>query len=86
MKDYEEDSAGGSTAPWDTYREDIPKVVLEKGVTSIGNHAFEGCTSLTPVILRAMANHNNDLQPPLSATFIRPLQQRAVYSCLLWQS
>ena len=39
MTDYE---AGG--APWGT---DVVKLVIEPGVTSIGNYAFYNCTKLT---------------------------------------
>ena len=35
--------------PWKGYRTSITSVVIESGVTSIGYHAFEGCTGLTSV-------------------------------------
>lgn len=35
--------------PWIGYRTSITSVVIESGVTSIGYHAFEGCTGLTSV-------------------------------------
>ena len=38
-------------APWYRFREDIKKVVIENGITSIGNYTFPECTSLISVIL-----------------------------------
>ena len=38
-------------APWYNNRGKIKKVVIEDGVTSIGNHAFELCPSLTSVTI-----------------------------------
>ena len=35
--------------PWKGYRTSITSVVIGSGVTSIGYHAFEGCTGLTSV-------------------------------------
>ena len=35
--------------PWKDYCEDITTVVIDDGVTSIGNAAFQGCTSLTSI-------------------------------------
>ena len=35
--------------PWADYRESILSVVLEDGITTIGNTAFMNCTSLTSV-------------------------------------
>ncbi len=35
--------------PWYLYKSDIKKVVVENGVTSIGDHAFYGCSSLTSI-------------------------------------
>ena len=42
MPDY--DSAG--SAPWYEYRESIQTITLPEGVTSIGDYAFSGCSSL----------------------------------------
>ena len=36
-----------STIPWATYSGQIKKVVIENGVTTIGNYAFNSCSSLT---------------------------------------
>ena len=43
MSDYAEDSA----APWDSHRSQIKQVTILAGVTSIGEGAFAGCSSLT---------------------------------------
>ena len=44
MADYD-----SSSQPWHNYRDDITSVVIESGVTSIGEQAFSGCklTSIT---------------------------------------
>lgn len=44
---------GGKRAPWYDYRTDIASVVIENGVTSIGNYAFNGCSSLSGVTIAA---------------------------------
>ncbi len=41
----------GSNIPWDGYRGKITKAVIENGVTSIGNYAFNSCSSLTSVVI-----------------------------------
>ena len=41
MTNYESD-----TRPWNAYRTDISSVIIEEGVTSIGNYAFSGCSGL----------------------------------------
>ena len=38
-------------APWYVYRATIKTVVIEKGVTRIGNSAFQNCTKLTSVTI-----------------------------------
>ena len=40
-----------TTASWGVYREQITLVVLEPGVTGIGEYAFRGCSSLTSVTI-----------------------------------
>ena len=40
---------GSDTAPWYKNQENIVNVVVTSGVTSIGNYAFWGCSSLTSV-------------------------------------
>ena len=54
IKDYSSDYQDGAyrtNAPWGTYWKEITAVVIESGVTSIGNCAFSGCSSLTSVMI-----------------------------------
>ena len=37
--------------PWSSQRNEIKKIVIENGVTNIGNYAFEGCVNLISVTL-----------------------------------
>ncbi len=39
------------TAPWAKHSADIKTVMIDEGVTNIGNSAFEGCSSLTSVTI-----------------------------------
>ena len=41
----------GSTMPWRRYRSSIDTIVIESGVTTVGNSAFSDCTELTSVSL-----------------------------------
>ncbi len=50
MADYEYDGeTGGVTSPWYAYKGNITSVVIENGITSIGNSAFESFANLTSV-------------------------------------
>ena len=49
MTDYNDPSE----RPWDSYAEDIVTIIIEKGVTSIGNRAFHYCDGLTSVTIPA---------------------------------
>lgn len=40
-----------SDIPWDSHRYNIVSVVIEDGVTSIGNEAFDCCVSLTSITI-----------------------------------
>ena len=40
-----------NNSSWNSYHEDIKTVVIDNGVTSIGDHAFEGCTSLANITI-----------------------------------
>lgn len=44
-------SSSSSRAPWYDYRSSIKSVVIEEGVTSIGNYAFNACSGLTSVTI-----------------------------------
>ncbi len=43
------DYSDGSAAPWYSLRENITSVVIESGVTGVGNNAFSDCTALESV-------------------------------------
>ena len=53
-------SYSSTTLPWLDYTESITRVVLEHGITEIGNYAFYGCINLT------------DISIPDSITYIGP--------------
>ncbi len=46
-----EDFASAGVVPWQTYQNDILNVVVENGVTSVGDHAFFALTQLNSVEL-----------------------------------
>ena len=48
MWDY---SLDGEDTPWHSYRDAITSVVMEKGVTRVGDHAFQWCVKLEDVTL-----------------------------------
>ena len=41
------------TAPWYNQRDSIKQVVIENGVTNVGNYAFYNCTNMTSVSVSA---------------------------------
>ena len=45
------DYTNSSYTPWYDSRDSLKEVVIEDGVTSIGDSAFEGCTSLTSITI-----------------------------------
>ena len=54
MPDYEDvviNDVGLTTAPWYSQTSKIKTIVIEDGVTSIGDHAFFNCQSLTSVTI-----------------------------------
>ncbi len=51
MPDYGYTGGGSPSAPWYPYEEYISTVVIENGVTSIGNYAFSSCISLTSITI-----------------------------------
>lgn len=51
MKDYEQIS----DTPWFAYNDVITKIVVEEGITSIGNNAFSGCTELLEIYFEGNA-------------------------------
>ena len=64
INDYGLELKGITTAPWGTYHADIKEVVIQSGVTSIGDCAFYGCNSLTSVTIpegvTSIGNHAFD--------------------------
>lgn len=44
MWDYEDTDEGKTVAPWSVYEEQLTTLVLEEGITYIGERAFEGCS------------------------------------------
>lgn len=51
MTDYGPSYAENISLPWSAYRADIKRVVVEEGVKSIGNRAFQACNNLREVAL-----------------------------------
>ena len=47
MTDYSDNSS--SRAPWDSSKSSIKSIVIEDGVTSIGDYAFQHCYNLTSI-------------------------------------
>lgn len=43
MCNYEDTQAGATTAPWYAYNENLKTLIIEEGITSIGENAFKGC-------------------------------------------
>ncbi|MBE6574120.1 MAG: hypothetical protein E7652_06985 [Ruminococcaceae bacterium] len=41
----------GTDIPWQASREEIKTIVIESGVTSVGDYAFESCTKVTSVTI-----------------------------------
>ena len=49
MRDFSVDYSGISTAPWSHIGEQILSLVINNGVTYIGNYAFKGCSNMKSV-------------------------------------
>ena len=54
MGDYNSDAYVASTAPWRS--SNITQVIIQKGVTSIGDYAFDGCKKLTNITVPDSVN------------------------------
>ena len=80
--------------PWKGYIETITTVVIESGVTNIGNHAFNGCTNLTSVTIPssvtnigAYAFQNcKSLQSVTIPSSVMNIGTNAFYGCASLQS
>ena len=51
MEDYILSRGGSEPAPWSAYASEITSVVIEDGVTAIGENAFAGCENLASVTI-----------------------------------
>ncbi len=40
-----------TASPWNSKKDEIKKIIIEEGITSIGNYAFYGCTGVTEISL-----------------------------------
>lgn len=49
--EIEQNTEGYYDAPWLPYKDAIRRVVIESGVTNIGNSAFKGCENLESIII-----------------------------------
>ena len=87
MTNFEVNNSG-STAPWMNFRNDISKVILEEGVTSVGAYAFSYCYHLKeisfPSTLRTIKNDvfywcniKGDLKLPVG---LKTIGDRAFYN------
>ena len=54
MGDYNPDAYMASTAPWRSFK--ITQVIIQKGVTSIGDYAFDDCKKLTSITIPDSVN------------------------------
>jgi hypothetical protein len=52
---------GSSGSPWYSYRENIRAVMIENGVTNIGQYAFQNCSSLTSVTIPNLVTTIGDM-------------------------
>jgi len=46
MADY---AASGTSAPWYNDRSSIDTIIIEEGITNIGNYAFKNCNNLETI-------------------------------------
>ena len=53
-------SASMQITPWDDYKDQIRRVVIEDGVWNTGEYSFSDCTNLTEVELASSATTNGD--------------------------
>ena len=83
MKDY-------STSPWNSYADRILKVVIGKGVTTIGNYAFEDCKEIKTVVIpdgvtsigRSAFNNCENLSSVKMPQGLKTIGERAFWDCI----
>ena len=51
FEEYDEEDPSAASAPWSEYRSDIVTIVVEEGVTYVGDYAFDSCINVTEVTL-----------------------------------
>lgn len=73
MRDY--DDAGSAASPWRRYN--LRKLVLENGITTIGNNAFNSCRNLTgsltiPEGVTTIGDHAFNYCDGLAGNFVLP--------------
>jgi hypothetical protein len=56
-----------STTPWDKYSEDIVEIIIEDGVTTVGDKAFSACTNLETISIPATVSKVNEADVNTSA-------------------
>ena len=83
MKDY-------SVSPWKSYADNILKVVIGKGVTTIGNNAFEDCKEIKTVVIpdgvtsigRSAFNNCENLSSVKMPQGLKTIGERAFWDCI----
>ena len=84
MADYE-----GDNKPWNSFKSQITNVIINNGVTTIGNYAFGGCSNLKSItipetVTTISANAFNGCSSLKSVTIgnnVRSIGEKAFYGC-----
>jgi len=51
MADYHYEGQSEQVAPWQSFKDSVTAIIIEDGVTSVGNYTFRGFTGLTSVTI-----------------------------------